>query len=347
MTIRVALAGAGAWGKNLLRVLVESPRARVVAVADPDPEARARARALAPHAALVPTLDAALARAVDAVILATPAHTHAALALAALDAGADVFVEKPLALRADDADRCARRAAELGRIGMVGHLLRYHPVVVRLLELAHGGALGALEHVEAARLSITGDRTATALWTLGPHDLSVLHALDPSPMRALRASGPPGGDSARIEVTLDSRLTARIVLSRIHPTKERQIAVIGADRTAVFDDVRAPDRVLLGRAKRPRGGAVEITVADAIPVAFREPLALEIEHFLRCVEERTPPLTSFVEGAEIVRTLTRAERDAQRRTARALELPARGALAVQVESAAFLGPNASPPAPSP
>jgi predicted dehydrogenase len=211
---------------------------------------------------------------------------------------------------------------------MVGHLLRYHPVVVRLLELAHGGALGELTHVEAARLSVTGDRTAPALWTLGPHDLSVLHALDPGPMRALRASIPPGGDTARLEATLGSRLTARIVLSRIHATKERQIAVIGAERAAVFDDVRAPDRVLLGRAKRRRDGAVEITVDDTVEVAFREPLAIEIDHFLRCVEERRAPLTSFAEGSQIVRTLARAERDARRRAERASELPARGALAV-------------------
>jgi predicted dehydrogenase len=336
LTIRVALAGAGAWGKNLLRVLVQSPRAQVIAVADPDPQRRAIAGALAPSATLVASLDDALATGVDAVLVATPAHTHALLVHAALDAGADVFVEKPLATRVADAERCTREAAELGRIGMVGHLLRYHPVVVRLLELSHSGALGALQHVEAARLSISGDRTAPALWTLAPHDLSVLCALDPSPIRALSASGPPSGDTAWIEASLASRLTARIALSRVHPTKERQIAVIGAARAAVFDDVRAPDRVLLGRAKRRRDGAVEITVADASPITWREPLALEIDHFLRCVEDRTPPLTSFAEGAQIVRILARAERAAQRRAPSALELPARGTLAVQVESGAPL-----------
>jgi predicted dehydrogenase len=215
---------------------------------------------------------------------------------------------------------------------MVGHLLRYHPVVVRLLELCRGGALGTLQHVEAARLSIAGDRTAPALWTLGPHDLSVLHALDPSPIRVLSVRGPSSGATAWIEAALDSGLTARIALSRSHPTKERQIAVIGSAQAAVFDDVRAPDRVLLGRAKRRRDGAFEITIADASPVSWREPLALEIDHFLRCVADRTPPLTSFAEGAQIVRVLARAERARQRRPPRAPELPARSTLALPVES---------------
>src|SRR6185369_9798923 len=87
-----------------------------------------------------------------------------------------------------------------------------------------------------------------------------------------------------------------------------QIAVIGDERAAIFDDVSARDRVLLGRVKPRRGGAAEIVIEEEIPIVWREPLALEIDHFLRCVEDRSPPLTSFVEGAEVVRALARAER---------------------------------------
>src|SRR6185503_5071257 len=98
------------------------------------------------------------------------------------------------------------------------------------------------------------------------------------------ASAPASGDTAAIAIGLASRVTARIALSRIHPTKERQIEVICEDGAAIFDDVRAPDRVLLGRAKRRRSGAAEIVIEGELPVFWREPLALEIEHFLRCVE---------------------------------------------------------------
>ena len=298
MTLRVALAGCGGWGQNLLRVLVESPRARVVAVADTQPLRRAVAAGLAPEAAVVATLDEALAVAPDAVVIATPPHTHGALALRALAAGADVFVEKPLATRVADAERLVARAASLGRVGMVGHLLRYHPAVERLLELARGGALGALQRFESTRISISGDRSASALWTLGPHDFSVLHALDPSPIRAItaRASGSVSGDPVHVDVELASGLVAAITLSRVGADKERRLRVIGAPSGlfAALDDVRAPDRVLVA-------GSPELVVP------WREPLAVEVDHFLRCVEERARPLTPFEEGLIVVRAIAAAE----------------------------------------
>lgn len=316
MTIRVALIGCGAWGSNLLRVLEQSPRAAVVAVADTRALQRRHARDLSPGAEVVASLDEALALGVAAVVIATPAHTHAALALAAMDAGVDVFVEKPLAMTIADAERCAARAEALGRVGMVGHLLRYHPAVTRLVELCRGGALGPLERVEAARRSVNGDRTASALWTLGPHDLSVIHAIDASAIDAITAAGPASGADAIVDLTLQSGLTARVALSRAHPAKERRFAVIGRDHAAIFDDVRAPDRVLLGRPGKRRGGATEIAITGEATVAWHEPLALEVEHFLRCVEERTPPRTGFSDGVMVVRALARAEAAIARRDER-------------------------------
>ena len=293
MKVRVALAGCGGWGKNLLRVLVESPRAHVVAVADPSPQRRAVAEGLAPHAALVGSLDEALNEAPDAVVIATPPHTHAPLALAALAAGADVFVEKPLATRVADASLLASKAAALGRVAMVGHLLRYHPAVVRLIELAQSGALGPLLRFESTRLSVAGDRSASAIWTLGPHDFSVLHALDASPMRALTVRAGPSGDPVLMEGQLASGLEIAIALSRVGPAKERRIRLAGGAAVVTLDDVFSPDRVTVGEIEQA--------------VAWREPLALEIEHFLRCVTERETPLTSFEEGRVVVQALAAAE----------------------------------------
>jgi predicted dehydrogenase len=293
VSVRVALVGCGAWGRNLLRVLLADPAAVVVAVADPSPARRAVAAALSPGAAVVPSLDEAVGCGVDAALIATPPHTHAALVLRALGAGVDVFVEKPLATRVTDAERCAGLAAALGRVAMVGHLLRYHPAVERLLKLAADGALGRLIALESARLSIDGDRSASAAWTLGPHDFSVLHALDPSPVHRLAARSGPDGDPVRIEAELQSGLAASIVLSRVGGVKERRLRVVGSTATAVFDDVRAPDRLLVGPVE--------------IEVPFREPLAVEIAHFLRCVERRATPRTPFAEGVTVVRALSQVE----------------------------------------
>ncbi|WP_437722914.1 Gfo/Idh/MocA family protein [Sorangium sp. So ce861] len=320
MSVRVALLGCGRWGEKLLRALSENARARVVAVADVDRGRLARARALAPRARLVRTLDEALAARVDAVVVATPAASHAELALRALEAGADVFVEKPLALSAAQADRCAARAAALGRVGMVGHLLRYHPSVVHLVALARERRLGDLVSFSAARLSTggAGGGARSALWTLGPHDLSVLSALDPSPLVEARAHLSPGGEHVTLSARLESGLTAQIELCSSSPTKERRLRLAGSARVALFDDVRAPDRLALLDARGAAAGALLVERADRdalarvvegreVEVPWREPLSVEIEHFLRCVEDRAPPLTPLDEGAAVVRILERVE----------------------------------------
>ncbi|MDC0684292.1 Gfo/Idh/MocA family protein [Sorangium atrum] len=319
-SVRVALVGCGRWGEKLLRALSENARARVIAVADVDRGRLSRARALAPRARLVRTIDEALAARVDAVVIATPAASHAELALRALEAGADVFVEKPLALSAAQADRCASRAAALGRIGMVGHLLRYHPSVVRLVALARERRLGDLVSFSAARLSMSAaggvGGARSALWTLGPHDLSLLSALDSSPLAEARAHLSPCGELVTLEARLESGLAARIELCSSSPTKERRLRLVGSAGVAVFDDVRAPDRILFLDARGAAAGApagerashLELAPAGReLEVPWREPLSVEIEHFLRCVEDRAPPLTPLDEGAAVVTILERVE----------------------------------------
>lgn len=313
MSVRVGLVGCGVWGANVLRVLADDPRAEVVAVADLAGTRREVARGIAPRARWVPSLDEALGVGIDAVVIATPPESHAELTLRALDAGADVLVEKPLALAPADAERCAARAAALGRIAMVGHLLRYHPAVTRLLDLCESGDLGEPRRFSATRRSFRApvgalDPRAT-LWALGPHDLAVLGALDPSPLRdiAAHAEAPPG-ESIALTARLESGLRAKLTLCRTSPVKERWTRVTGTRRVAWFDEVRSPDRILLATT---RGRSLVVDEPLAIEREIRldpgEPLALEVAHFLRCVEERTPPRTPLSEGTAVVRALARAE----------------------------------------
>jgi predicted dehydrogenase len=211
-----------------------------------------------------------------------------------------------MAQTVQDAERCAAKAAAAGRIGMVGHLLRYHPAVVRLIELTRERRFGPLRRFGAARLSSASDRASSILWSLGPHDLSILHALDPSPVASIDAEWRDDGDRVTLELTLESGVEARIELARSNPTKERRLSAFGALMSARFDDVRAPDRIAL----EPNEANA---AASEIQVAWSEPLSLEIDHFLSCVERRATPLTSFEEGASIVRVLARVESAAPRR----------------------------------
>src|SRR5262249_4223137 len=145
-------------------------------------------------------------------------------------------------------------------------------------------------------------RSASVVWTLGPHDLSVLHALDPSPLAAIEARAAPSGDPVHIEAELGSGLRATMALARSAAVKEQRIRVVGAAAAAGLDDVRAPDRVIVDGRE--------------IPVPWREPLAVEVEHFLQCVELRTRPRTPFEEGVTVVRALARAEESRYGRRAR-------------------------------
>lgn len=301
MSVRVALVGFGAWGTNICRVLMQDPRAKLVAIADCSPLRRDVALSMGSQAAIVSTFDEAIALGVDAVCLATPPRTHASLSLQALDAGLDVFVEKPLALTSSDAEACIERAALRGRIGMVGHLLRYHPTIARLISLAKERELGPLLELRSSRLSMRGDRSVSALWSLGPHDLSVLHAIEPLDGACVEVRSGPDGDPVALMLRLASGMGARIELSRVNPTKERKIVLRFGSGVAMFDDVRAPDRICLGER-----GFVVAEHPTEIHVPFEEPLTLELGHFLRCVEERALPLTSFEEGAAVVRVLERA-----------------------------------------
>jgi len=153
--IRLAVIGAGIWGQNHIRVIAADPRCELVAIADPDPRALERSRERAPRARQCADPDQVLAdHSIDAVVIASPATTHAALASAALAAGKHVLVEKPLAMTLREATALADAARASGRVGMVGHLMVHHPAVVRLRELLSSGVLGSLHYLHSTRVNL-------------------------------------------------------------------------------------------------------------------------------------------------------------------------------------------------
>src|SRR5262249_49709991 len=182
--------GAGYWGKNLVRNFAALNALDVVC--DAREETRA---AISLDYRGVRVVEAAEAvfkdPAIHACEIATPAETHYPLALAALSAGKDVFVEKPLALRVSEAEALASIAAARGQILMVGHLLRYHPAVEKLLELVADGVLGRIDYAYSNRLNLGKIRhEENALWSFAPHDLSLLLALfDDVPIQVTAVGG--------------------------------------------------------------------------------------------------------------------------------------------------------------
>jgi predicted dehydrogenase len=311
---KVGLAGLGYWGPNLARNFDEL--AELAWLCDLSDEQRERFAARYPEARLTGDFDEMLADdALDAVIVATPVVTHAELAKRALEAGKHVLVEKPPALTGAEVEDLLATAEEQGRVLMPGHLLLYHPGVVRLKELIRSGELGDVLYVYGNRQNLGQIRKdENALWSLGVHDLSViLHLLEEEPIEVWAR-----GESFLTEGVEDvvfcylrfpSGKVAHMHLSWLDPHKMRRITVVGRDKMAVFDDMELDRKLTIydkGPVERAETYGEWMTRTGDIyspKLPNDEPLRLECEHFLRLVAGEGDPLAAARDGVAVVRAL--------------------------------------------
>jgi UDP-2-acetamido-3-amino-2,3-dideoxy-glucuronate N-acetyltransferase len=308
---RIALVGVGKWGRNLLRVLTEFEEIR--AVYDTDP----RSLEAVPPSLRAPSFEAILENpAIEGVVIATPAATHYELARAALLSNRDVFVEKPLTLDPAEGADLVDIADRLGRVLMVGHVTLYHPAVLELKQRLRKGELGRPQYIYSNRLNSGRVReTENILWSFAPHDFAVLlYLLESSPTEIL-AVGSSHLKEGRADVTLTHLKfpggeRAHIFVSWLHPMREHRIVVTGERRMAHFaDDERGGTLSLydIGIGQSGERSVKPSDAGDVVPLAPREPLRLEIGHFLECMDRREEPLTGGRHGLEVVRLLAAAD----------------------------------------
>ena len=308
----VAVIGCGYWGKNLVRNF--HALGALDMVCDPFETGRTLARELVAGIEVVENVESVLrSEAISAVAIATPAETHRALAERCLQAGKDVFVEKPMALTAAEGESMEAVAEKNERILMVGHLLEYHPAVSKLRELIDSGELGMVNYVYSNRLNFGKVRTEeNALWSFAPHDVAVILRLFGGPPVEVTACGGSYLTPNLADVTVsclrfaDGR-RAHVFVSWLHPFKEQRLVVVGDNKMAVFDDVAAvgqklvlyPNRVDFG------DGMPMLLQEDSFPVEFPsdEPLRCECRHFLNRIRDRKQPLTDASSGIAVLRVL--------------------------------------------
>jgi UDP-2-acetamido-3-amino-2,3-dideoxy-glucuronate N-acetyltransferase len=319
---KVALIGCGYWGKNLCRNF--SALGSLAQVVDPTDSGQAMAKKLAPQVPVSSVIEDALADpSVHAVALATPAETHAELAIRAMESGKDVFVEKPMALTLGDAERMRDVATREGRILMVGHLLEYHPAVLKLRELVDGNALGGINYIYSNRLNFGKVRTEeNALWSFAPHDVAVILRLFGESPIEVSATGGSYLTEGLADVTVSNlrfsnESRAHIFVSWLHPFKEQRLVVVGDQKMVIFNDL-APfgEKLLL------YPNTVEFE--DKLPVLRKEdaqfiehdeiePLREECLHFLDCVSTRAQPLTDAASGIENLKVLEACQSSIEQR----------------------------------
>jgi len=249
--------------------------------------------------------------AINAVALATPAVTHYEFAKAALEAGKDVFVEKPLAIEVRHGQELVTLAKRHQRILMVGHILCYHPAIVKLQELIRNGVLGRIQCLYSNRLNIGKIRTEeNILWSFAPHDISVMLSLLNEAPKHVSCQGGAYLSRNVYDVTLSqfefaSGVHAHIFVSWLHPFKEQRLVVVGSEKMAVFDDT-AENKLILYPHKVEWKDRIPIAIkakGEIIALGSQEPLKAECQHFLESAASRTPPLTDGEEGLRVLRVL--------------------------------------------
>jgi predicted dehydrogenase len=312
--IRLAQAGVGDWGKNLVRNFDEL--AEIVWLCDIDEHKRAAFANRYPSIRVTPDFDEVLAdESLEAIVIATPVPTHYELAKRALEAGKHVFVEKPPAMRGLEMEELCELAEERDRVLMPGHLLLYHPGVQKLKELVEDGELGEVLCVYGNRQNLgTIRRHENALWSLGVHDLSVLLYLVDEEPSELWAHGnaflnPGIEDVVFCYLRFPSGKIAHMHLSWLDPHKMRRMTVVGDRKMAVFDDMelerkvtvydKAPEQPTTTYGEwRTRTGDI---YSPKIPNT--EPLRLECEQFLQLVRGEGNPMRAARDGLAVVRAL--------------------------------------------
>ncbi|HEV2593130.1 MAG TPA: Gfo/Idh/MocA family oxidoreductase [Gaiellaceae bacterium] len=312
--IRVGVVGLNYWGPNLVRNFDDL--ADLTWLCDLDEERLAELGARYPKARTTTSFEDLLADdELDAVVVATPVPTHYALAKQALEAGKHVFVEKPPAMHAAEMDELVAISEERDRVLMPGHLLLYHPGVLKLKELIDAGELGDVLCVYGNRVNLGIVReNENALWSLGVHDLSViLYLLDEDPEVATAQGGDfltkGVEDVVFCYLRFPSGKIAHMHLSWLDPHKMRKMTVVGREKMAVFDDMELERKITVyekspwKRAEtygewQTRSGDIYIP-----KISTAEPLRLECQHFLSLVAGEGDRLKVARDGARVVRAL--------------------------------------------
>lgn len=306
----IAVVGVGYWGKNLARNFYDLKALQTIC--DAAPERQTLVLEKYPGVSFCSDYSSVLADdQITAVALATPAISHYKMAREALEAGKDIFVEKPLSLTIREGEDIVDLAAKRKRILMVGHILLYHPAVIELQKQIREGQLGRLEYIYSNRLNIGKIRTEeNILWSFAPHDISVMLALLNEEPVSVVCQGAAYISHEVTDVTMSqfifpSGVHGHIFVSWLHPFKEQRLVVVGSEKMAVFDDT-ASDKLVLYPHRMEWKDRVPTAVkakAEPVPLPSGEPLRAECQHFLDCIATRQQPLTDGTEGLRVLRVL--------------------------------------------
>jgi len=309
---RIAVVGSGYWGKNLVRNFHHLGVLHTICESDPDTLRSLRKQY--PGVQCVGAFSDVLAQSdIDGIAISTPASSHASQVRESLLSGRDVYVEKPLCLSEEEGSEINQLAKASNRILMVGHILWYHPAILKLKDLIHDGELGRIQYIYSNRLNLGKlRREENVLWSFAPHDLSVIIGLLEEMPESVQAQGgnylhQKIADTTTSLLNFASGVKAHVFVSWLHPYKEQKLIVVGDRKMAVFDDTLPwPQKLqLYPHIVKWTGNIPVATKAKGsyVEVPEDEPLRAECEHFIDCIKSRQTPRTDGEEGLRVLRVL--------------------------------------------
>lgn len=329
--MNLAIVGVGYWGPNLVRNFAVQNDADLVAVCDLDHGRLDRIKRQYPTVNVTTSFDEIVANpAVDAVVVALPVGLHFEFARRVLEAGKHVMVEKPLCTTTAEAQTLLDIAAKKKLTLMVGHTFEYNAAVHKLKALIDDGTLGDLYYVYSQRLNLGRVRSdINTMWNLAPHDVSIiLHCLEREPVR-VSARGlvqlqPDIEDVVFLVLEFEDGLIAHIHNSWLDPNKIRKMTFVGSSKMVVYDDVSSDAKIQIydkgidrKDMKQDMGSYDDFGKFQLIhragdllipKIDFVEPLKLESQHFIDCVNSGSTPQTDGANGLRVVRVLEAAQK---------------------------------------
>ena len=324
MNVNIAQIGVGYWGPNLLRNLVANKKCKVSTVADLSSGRQEFVRGLYPAIKVTENIDAVINDPdIEAVVIATPVATHFELAMRALAAGKHILVEKPMARSVAEVDEIGRLAIEKNRVAMVGHTFLFNSAVRYVKKMIDSGELGDIRYIYSRRLNLGRIRSdVDSLWNLAPHDISIIQYWlgDPKPLSVVRTGADYVQDKIDdvvfMSIMYPNKVMANIHVSWLDPLKVRSMVVIGSNKMVVYDDMAEEKIAIYDKGidrKAVQGDGKQSPLFDhrsgdvLLPkIDFKEPLKVELDHFIDCIQNGTKCLTGVDHARKVVEILATA-----------------------------------------
>ncbi|MBA4416981.1 MAG: oxidoreductase [Syntrophus sp. (in: bacteria)] len=325
--INIAQIGVGYWGPNLLRNLIKNKRCAVSKVAELSKERRDYVLGLYPAVNVIDNVNQVFEDPdIDAVVIATPVATHYELSVRALKAGKHVLVEKPMARTASEVESIGKAAEDRNLVAMVGHTFLYNSAVRYVKKLIDEKQIGDIRYIYSQRLNLGRIRTdVDALWNLAPHDISIIQYWlgNPTPL-SVAVHGVDYiqdgiNDVVFMNILYPGKVIANIHVSWLDPQKVRQMTIVGSKKMVIYDDIADNKIAIIDKGIDPKAVLGEnMDFDNPSPVAFshrsgdillpkidfKEPLEVEIDHFIDCIQNGTECLTGIEHAKKVVEILS-------------------------------------------